>query len=189
MRPWEKDCLRQLLESNAFVDLFDPADTARYAAYVRYICQRTLYELLQLPDLEWTEFVDLVLSPDPALHRALRMVTWQVLQRFPAREFNFHHNCPVRFLEDMEDDDLLYMMAPFPPKEEESLIQFFMLRAELAQYERLSAARPGCLWEDYVQELMRNGPLLRQLVLAFQHAVKRLDFEGCWRSHLSGQMG
>lgn len=62
------------------------------------------------------------------------------------------------------------------------LIDAILLQAEFVQYRRQLNQGKDYSWEQYIEELLQDKQMWREIKLAFLDALDRLDFRAVWES-------
>ncbi len=189
--PVLKDLLTvfDIVASNRYMTLASQKEIDVYVIYMTYRVQQDLYQVCQesglLCGLTWDDFVLLIRGHRPARAAAMVVVRETLKEFFRCGHYDFDVT-EVDFLQDGDagdgEDEMLHCSSLFSPEEGSSLVECILFHAEASQYRRLLDQGKDFLWQEYLNELERKGPIWDQVYAAFQDALARLNFKPVWKS-------
>lgn len=178
--------VKEILQSDYYASLDTEKEKETYIGYLNYKVIKAMYELANEgspQDISWDMCLSVV-KHSKVFHDAAVDVLRHTLTEFVnAGDFNFKaRTAPVLYddNEPGEKDGILRSVHFLPADTGCAIIDWFLLRAEIAYYFYLLNMGKKYTWIEYVDTLTQNEEIWSILRTAFQDALGRIDFKERW---------
>lgn len=178
--------VREIIRSNKYLGIEDQKEQKAHVIYMAYKVMHDLYEILideEEIDLPWDEFLDYVASASEIVFAASKVVRGTIMEYPSTSRFNFK-NPDLSMLAELEEYETLRGYQLYSDKEAYALVEYHFMMAETAYFFRLRIQK-GYTWDQYTEELEKNGDTWKTLLFAFRESILKMDFKPGWRKMAS----